>query len=457
MSRRVAVIGAGIIGVTTAWYLRGRGLEVDVYDSRSGPAEATSAGNAGIVAPGYVTPWAAPGMPRKLAGYLFRSASPIIVRPALDPAQWRWLASWLGQCTPERYRRNRSRMQRIARLGRDCQRELREQLGIDDSLRHGYLQLFRTDADVAMNQPARAMLDEQGVRHQLLNATEARSLVPQLSPTTPLAAALHLPDDDSADCQRFCLALAEQARAAGVRFHFGTTIQSIRHDNGHVFGLVRARRQIMEPNTIDADAVVVCAGIAAPALLRPLGIRMPIYPVKGYSATVEAAPVDTAPVDTAPVESSAAESVTVRPSPVIAPRRPRLPPMAVMDETYKTALTPLGTQLRIAGTAEFGTANLKLRESALATLRQVANDWFGPDIDFGSARYWVGARPMTPDGPPLLGRTGIGGLFVNVGHGSTGWTMSCGSARAVAALVDNDDPGIDLDGLTLARLAEEGQ
>ena len=429
--RRVAVIGAGIIGVTTAWYLRERGHEVDVHDTLSGPAEATSAGNAGIVAPGYVTPWAAPGMPRKLAGQLFEATSPIIVRPTLSPAQWRWLASWLGQCTPERYRRNRARMQRIARLGRDCQRALRDRLGIDDDRRQGYLQLFRTEADVEMNRAARAMLDEQGVRYRLLSAAEARALAPQLSPTTALAAALHLPDDDSADCQRFCLALAERARAAGVRFHFGTSILSIRHDRGRVFGLVRARRQIMEPNTIDADAVVVCAGVGAPALLRPLGIRVPIYPVKGYSATLQAG----------------ADPV---------PGQARLPPMAVMDETYKTALTPMGGRLRIAGTAEFGSAALTLRESAPATLRQVANDWFGPDIDFSAARYWVGARPMTPDGPPLLGRTAIDGLYVNIGHGSTGWAMSCGSARAVAAIVDGGDPGLDLDGLTLARLAEEG-
>lgn len=432
--RRVAVVGAGIIGVTTAWYLRERDFEVDVYDSRPGPAEATSAGNAGIVAPGYVTPWAAPGMPRKLAGYLFRTASPIIVRPALDPAQWRWLAAWLGQCTPERYRRNRARMQRIARLGRDCQRVLRQRLGVDDSLRQGYLQLFRTEADVEMNRGARAMLAEQGVRHHLLQPAQARALVPQLSGSTPLAAALHLPDDDSADCQRFCLALAERAAAAGVRFHFDTTIQSIRHEQGQVHGLVRARRSIMEPNTIAADAVVVCAGIGAAALLGPLGIRVPIYPVKGYSATLEAA------------HGEGVGSL---------PRRPRLPPMAVMDETYKTALTPLGGRLRIAGTAEFGTARLTLRESALATLRQVANDWFGPDIDFSETRYWVGARPMTPDGPPLLGRTGLAGLYVNIGHGSTGWTMSCGSASAVAAVVDDADPGIDLDGLTLARLGED--
>ena len=450
MSRRIAVIGAGIIGVTTAWYLRQRGHEVTVHERLAGPAEATSAGNAGIVAPGYVTPWAAPGMPRKLAGFLFKEASPIIVRPSLDPAQWRWLSAWLAQCTPEHYRRNRARMQRIARLGRDCQRQLRDAIGIDDGLRHGYLQLFRTDADIEMNAAARAMLADQGVRHRLLSAAEARTLVPQLAPHTALAGGLHLPDDDSADCQQFCLALTDQARAAGVRFEFNTEIASIRYDNGRVVGLQRRRSPASgadagglapgvpgAPTAVDCDDVVVCAGVAAVGLLQPLGIRVPIYPIKGYSATLEA--------------SSAVDGA----SPAASARQPRLPTMAVMDETYKTALTPLGTRLRIAGTAEFGNARLQLRESALVTLRKVADDWFGPGIDFRRAQYWVGARPITPDGPPLLGRTGIAGLYVNMGHGSTGWTMSCGSASAVAAVIDGDDPGIDLEGLTLARLANE--
>ncbi len=460
MSRRIAIIGAGIVGVTTAWFLRQRGYEVTVYERLAAPAEATSAGNAGIVAPGYVTPWAAPGMPAKLASFLFKEASPIIVRPSLNPAQWRWLSAWLAQCTPERYRLNRERMQRIARLGRDCQRQLRDSIGIDDGLRHGYLQLFRTEADLEMNGAARAMLAEQGVQHRLVTADEARAIVPQLSRATPLAGALYLPDDDSADCQRFCLTLADRARAAGVVFEFNTGILSIRCNEGRVVGLLRGRRRIAEQNAIDCDQVVVCAGVEAAALLRPHGIRVPIYPVKGYSATLEATSDTSATGEAtgeATDEATAAGGATAAgKTGATASRQPRLPTMAVMDETYKTALTPMGSRLRIAGTAEFGTASLRLRESALVTLRQVANDWFGPGIDFSSARYWVGARPMTPDGPPLLGRTGIAGLYVNIGHGSTGWTMSCGSASAVAAVIDNEDPGIDLDGLTLARLASEG-
>lgn len=425
----VAVIGAGIVGVTTAWFLRERGHEVTVYDRHDGPARGTSAGNAGIVAPGYVTPWAAPGMPRKLAGYLGKPASPIVFRPTARPSQWRWLSRWLRECDAERYRRNRARMQRIAYLGRDALRELRAATGIADDVRRGYLLLFRSDAELELNRTARAMLVEQGTRHELLDGPATRALEPALSPDVALAGSLYLPDDESADCQKFCIALAGLAAERGVVFRYGVDIMGLRVRGNRVTSVIHARRRLAEPNTIDVDAAVVCAGDGAPALLGPLGIRVPIYPVKGYSLTI----------DTGGAAGGAA---------------PRLPSRAVMDEALKTAVTPLGTRLRVAGTAEFGSATLRLRESALSTLRSVADHWFGPGIDFSQARYWVGARPMTPDGPPLLGRTSIDGLLVNVGHGSTGWTMSCGAARTVAAIASGDDPGIDLEGLTLARLAD---
>ncbi len=432
---RIAVIGAGIIGVTTAWFLRQQGHEVTVYDRRDGPARGTSAGNAGIVAPGYVTPWAAPGMPRKLAGYLGKAASPIVFRPTANPEQWRWLYRWLRECDVERYRRNRARMQRIAYLGRDALRELRAATGIADDATRGYLQLFRTEAEIELNGTARAMLAEQGTRHELLDPAATRLLEPALSPTAALAGGLHLPDDESADCQKFCIALADHAAAAGVVFRYGLNIVGFRVRGGRVTQLIHGRKRLAEPNMIDTDAAEVCAGDAAPSLLRPLGIRLPIYPVKGYSLTV----------DVADGQAPGGHATGAQ--------RPRLPSRAVMDEAFKTALTPLGSRLRVAGTAEFGSPVLALRESALATLRTVADHWFGPGIDFSQARYWVGARPMTPDGPPLLGRTSIDGLLINAGHGSTGWTMSCGAARVVAAIASDQDPGIDLEGLTLARLA----
>ena len=421
--KRVAVVGAGIVGVTTAWYLREHGFDVTVYERRAGAALGTSAGNAGIIAPGYVTPWAAPGMPRKLASFLLAPESPVIFRPAADPAQWRWLAAWLRQCTPEHYRRNRERMQRLARYSRQQLHLLRAATGIDDQGTRGYMQLFRTEADVAMNAPARAMLDEQEVTYQLLDAQQARAREPALQADTPLAGALYLPDDESANCQLFASRLATLAQGRGVHFEFGREIAAVRHEHGRATGLLLVRHRIAEPNVAAFDAVVIAAGVASVPLLRKLGIAAPIYPVKGYSATIDL-------------------------------RDDATPPrQALMDEAYKTAITPLGRQLRVAGTAEFSGHGMRLRQAALKTLRKVARDWFGDRFDLSTAQYWVGARPMTPDGPPLLGRTLLDGLFVNMGHGSTGWAMSCGSARATADLVAGDAPEIDLDGLTLARLA----
>ena len=422
--KRVAVVGAGIIGVTTAWYLREHGFDVTVYERRAGVALGTSAANAGIIAPGYVTPWAAPGMPRKLASYLLAAESPLIYRPAANPAQWRWLAAWLRQCTPQHYRRNRERMQRLARYSREQLHLLRAATGIDDQGTRGYLQLFRSEADVAMNAPARAMLDEQGIDYRLLDAQQTRTLEPALQSGTPLAGALHLPDDESANCQLFATRLAELAEARGVRFEFSREVAAVRHAQGRVTGLLLVRHRIAEPNTAACDAVVVAGGVGSVPLLRRLGIAAPIYPVKGYSATIDL-------------------------------RSDAMPPrQAVMDEAYKTAITPLGRQVRIAGTAELSGHGMRLRPSALKTLRKVATDWFGDCFDLATAQYWVGARPMTPDGPPLLGRTLLDGLFVNIGHGSTGWTMSCGSGRLTADLVASLAPGLDLEGLTLARLAE---
>ncbi|NLD53496.1 MAG: D-amino acid dehydrogenase [Burkholderiaceae bacterium] len=421
--RGVAVIGAGVVGVTTAWYLREHGFEVTVYDRLGGPALATSAANAGVIAPGYVTPWAAPGMPGKLARSLGQAASPLVFRPSLNPAQWRWIGRWLRECDPQRYRRNRERMQRLARYSRDQLHLLRRSTGLEDDSSRGYLQLFRSEQDVELNAPARRMLDEQGIPYRLLGAAEARALEPSLRADTPLAGALHLPDDESANCQLFTTRLAALCERRGVRFEFGREVAGVRHAHGRATGLLLVRHRIAEPNTVPFDAVVIASGVHSVPLLARLGIAVPIYPVKGFSATIDLRPGVAGPAQ------------------------------ALMDEAYKTAITPLGRQLRIAGTAEMSGHGMRLRAGALRTLRKVAQDWFGDRFDLATARYWVGARPMTPDGPPLLGRTRLAGLYVNIGHGSTGWAMSCGSARLVSDLLAGESPGIDLDGLTLARLA----
>lgn len=413
----VAVVGAGIIGVTTAHALRQQGFEVTVIDRRSGVAQEASFANAGVLAPAYVAPWAQPGMPAKVLAYLFRPEAPVIFRPAFDPALWRWLRRWLGECEVERFRVNRSRMQRLAYYSRRCLHEVRERHGIDYEQGKGYLQLFRTVHELERTAPARDMLREAGVPHSLLDAAGCRTLEPALDANTPLAGGLHLPEDETGNCAVFARRLKDICESDGVRFRFGA--EAVRFDvaAGRVQGLQLA------DGRVQADVYVLAAGADSGRLLAPAGIDLPLMAVKGYSAT----------------------ATIIRPEDA--------PKLAVMDESYKVAITRFGQRLRVAGTAEIGSRGMKLRESALRTLLKVARDWFPAAASYPQARFWVGARPMLPDGPPVLGPTPFPNMFLNVGHGSTGWAMACGSARIVADLIAGRSPEIDLEGLTLDRYA----
>jgi len=420
--QRIAVVGAGIVGTCTAWYLRRRGFEVTVFERREAVARETSWGNAGVIAPGYVTPWAAPGMPRKVLSYLFAAEAPVLFRPVASPALARWILAWLRECELARYRVNKSRMQRLAFYSRTQLRALRAELGIDDGRRPGYLQLLRSERDLAMIGPARALLQENGVPHRLLDAAECRTLEPALAPGTPLAAGLHLPEDESASCPDFAQALADKAREAGVRFEFGRTVTNLLVQGGAAVGLRVAGGSGPDPVAQRFDAVVVAGAVDSLPLLSEHGIRLPIWPVKGYSTTLPLARPD------------------------------RGPRQAMIDEAYKVAITPFEGRIRLAGTAELGSHRLEPRPAALRTLVKVGRDWFPDAADWGTASCWVGARPMTPDGPALLGRTPITGLFINMGHGSTGWAMAAGAGRVVADVVAGRTAEIDLDGLTLERL-----
>ncbi|MGO4326134.1 D-amino acid dehydrogenase [Cupriavidus sp. 2TAF22] len=425
----VIVIGAGVIGVCSAWYLREAGFEVTVVERRAAPAQESSFGNAGVIAPGYVTPWAAPGMPGKVLRNLFASTSPVLFRPSADPAMWRWILRWLGECTLERYRVNKVRMQRLAFYSRECLHKLRGRLEIDYEQSQGYLQLFRTRRDLDLAGPALALLREHEVPHRLVDAAGCRGIEPGLTTDTPLAGGLHLPEDESGNCPMFVRRLRVLAEAAGVRFVMDSDAAALRplpggqlaldlRDAGGGAGSIKAGG-VRE--TLAADRVLVCAGVASAALLRPLGLRIPLYPVKGYSATVQVSDELQAPL------------------------------AALMDESYKVAITRMGNRLRIAGTAELGSRRLDLRPAAINTLLKVARDWFPVAGHYGSATLWAGARPMLPDGPPLIGATAVPGLFLNLGHGSTGWAMACGSGRVAADLIAGNRPAIDLDGLTPAR------
>ena len=410
---KIAVIGAGIIGVTTAYELARRGHDVEVFERHGAVAEGASFANAGVLAPGYVTPWAAQGMPGKVLRYLFQQHAPVrLGRPG-----WRdlaWMRRWLKACDPTQYKVNRERMQRLAFYSRACLHELTHQLQMDYDRRSGYTVLLRSAQDETLVQASLDFLREAGVPFQRLDRHGVLALEPALNVDTELHAGIHLPDDEVANCRQFAVQLRQHAEALGVLFHFKKSLSPLRP---------------AAPTTLDGrhgaatfEAVVMCAGVQSADLLRPLGLRIPLTAVYGYSLT-------------APVRED-----------MDAPRS------ALMDERYKVAISRLGNRVRVAGSAEIGGDPLRLRDASVQTLYKVLNDWFpgGAQLSQG-VQIWKGARPMLPDGPPLLGASGVPGIWLNLGHGSSGWALSCGSARAVADLISGHDPGLDLNGYQLSE------
>ena len=413
----VAVIGGGVIGVCTAYFLAEAGHQVVVIERHGNVAEEASYGNAGVIAPGYVTPWAAPGMPGKILSCLFKSEAPVLFKPTLDPALWRWMRRWLTECELERYSVNKERMQRVAFYSRDIQQQMREHYQLDYEQNQGYLQLFRSARDIQMAQPAIALLAENQVPHRMVDADEARRIEPALERKTALAGALYLPRDESGNCPLFTKQLKSIAQSIGVEFQFNCNVKSIQSDG-------RGVTLQTDASVSYVDAVVLAAGVDSAQLLAPLGIRVPLYPIKGYSATASIKNFEDAPL------------------------------AALMDESYKVAITRMGSRIRIAGTAELGSRALTVRHAALRTLMKVGNDWFPDAANYNVASFWCGARPMLPDGAPLLGATPVTNVYVNIGHGSSGWAMAAGSGKILADLMSGQDAEIDMDGLTLSRYDE---
>lgn len=409
---RVLVIGGGIVGVCTAYELARAGLQPYVIERGSAVGLGASFGNAGVIAPGYVTPWAAPGMPAKVLKMLWDDHAPVRINLGLDMPMWRWLWQAWRQCDLAAYRRNRERMQRIARYSQACLAQLRERHPFDYERTQGYLQLFRSEEDLNLAKPGLKLLADLGARFQLVDADRARELEPGLNPDTPLKAAVHLPDDESGNCPLFAKQLRSEAEALGARFRFGLSVQSLDVQAGMVQGVI-----LSDGRKIAAQAVVVAAGSDSTSLLQPAGIRLPLYPVKGYSATVTMQPGWTGPR------------------------------AALMDERYKVAMTRMGQRIRVAGTAELGGALGKIPDAPVQTLLNVVRDWFGEGVRTHDATLWTGARPMLPDGAPLIGPTPIAGLWLNLGHGSSGWAMAPGSARVLADQMTGRKAEIDVQGL----------
>ncbi|WP_267549209.1 D-amino acid dehydrogenase [Rhizobium rhizogenes] len=415
---KVVVLGAGIIGVTSAYQLAKAGHEVTVIDRQQGPALETSFANAGEVSFGYCSPWAAPGIPMKAIKWLFMHHAPLILRPKVDAAMLSWLVKMLSNCTSERYAINKSRMLRLADYSRISLAQVREETGIAyDERMQGTLQLFRTHHQLDASAKDVKALAADGIPYEVLDPDGCIRVEPALRHVREkIVGGLLTPKDETGDCFKFTNALAAKAIELGVQFQYGTTIKGLDVQGGQARGVLTDRGRI------DADAVVVALGSYSPLLLKPLGIRLSVYPVKGYSLTI-------------PITDAS-----------------RAPESTVMDETYKIAITRLGDRIRVGGMAEISGYTNDLGLPRRQTLEHSVTDLF-PGGDVAKASFWSGLRPMTPDGTPVIGPTKVKGLFLNTGHGTLGWTMSSGSARVISDLVSGRKPDIDATDLAISRYA----
>ncbi len=417
---RVAVIGAGIIGITTAYELAVDGHEVTVFERRSAAAEETSFANAGVIAPGYVAPWATPGMPGKLIRQLFSRHAPVKLGWPLSGRELAWIWKWYQSCKLDSYLANRAQLLRLAFYSRDRLHQLSAGLQLEYDRSPGYMVLLRSEKDSQLVQPGLQLLREAGVTFNEINAEEVRRIEPALNPDTAFLGAVHLPDDGVANCRQFALLLKNEAQRLGVSFEFNTTVAHVERAQAAsilIAGEAAPRR---------FDQIVMCAGLASAELLRPLGLKIPMVAVYGYSIS-------------APIRE-----------PLNAPRS------ALMDERYKVAISRLGQRVRVAGSAEIGGSLGAKRASSIQTLYKVLHDWFPGAVQHAHlgahVQAWKGARPMLPDGPPIIGGSGLPGLWLNLGHGSSGWALSCGSGRALADLMAGRPAEIDMAGLDIGRL-----
>lgn len=414
---KVLVLGAGVIGATAAYELAGDGHQVTLVERQSGAGLETSYANAGEVSPGYSAPWAGPGVPLKAVKWLLMHHRPLVIRPHIDWHLVSWVLAMLRNCTAARYEVNKSRMVRLAEYSRDSLKALRAATGIRyDERTQGTLQLFRTQQQLDGTASDTAILDRYGVAYELLSRSGCIEHEPALARVRDkFVGGLRMPGDETGDCFKFTTRIAEMAAARGVTPRFGVTLQTLLTDGKRITGIVT------DQGRLQADAYLLALGSHSPKLLSPLGIEIPVYPVKGYSLTVPITDAGGAPEST------------------------------VMDETHKVAVTRLGDRIRVGGTAELAGYTLQLHEARRRTLMHVVGDLFPDGGDLGRSEFWCGLRPMTPDGTPIVGGTELPNLFLATGHGTLGWTMAAGTAKVISDLISGRKPAIDMAGLTIDR------
>lgn len=415
---RVAVLGAGVIGITSAWYLAKAGHEVTVIDRQPGPGLETSFANAGEVSPSYAMPWAAPGIPAKAAKWLFMRHAPLIIRTSeIDFAMMRWLGQMLMNCGSKRHTINRDRMLRLAVYSRRELAAVRAETKIAyDDRQLGTLQLCGTQRELDARAADIALLKSHGLRCELLDRAGCLAIEPGLHASqADFAGGVRTPDDETGDCYQFTTKLAALAAKQGVNFVNRRVIRRMVSEGGRISHIET------DDGPFSADAYLAATGSYTPALVKSLGVVLPIYPVKGYSITADIVDESRAPVST------------------------------LLDGELKVALTRLGNRVRVGGLAELTGFSEDRSPRRRATLELALDRLFPGGSDVANASFWSGFRPMTPDSTPIVGATHISNLFINAGHGTMGWTMACGSARVVADLISGVPTEIRISDLAVAR------
>lgn len=419
---RVLILGAGVVGTASAWYLAKAGHEVTVVDRQPGAGLETSFANGGQISVSHAEPWANPGAPAKILKWLTKEDAPLLFRLRADPAQWSWGLRFLLECLPGRTRHNIAQILNLGLYSRTALRELRAETGIRyDHLERGILHFYTSAAefDAAM-EPARVMR-EFGVDRQVMTPDQCVALEPALAHVrAQIVGGTYTPTDESGNAHKFTTELARLGAQRGAVFRYDTMIQSLVREGNRLAG-VRVLNADRSEATWTADAYLLALGSWSPLLLRPIGLSIPVYPAKGYSITV--------PIDV----------------PALAPT------VSLTDDEFKLVYSRLGDELRVAGTAELNGYDTSLNPVRCEAIVKRTADLFPGFGDLGQARFWTGLRPATPGNVPFIGRSAIANLYFNTGHGTLGWTQACGSGRAIAEIVSGRQPDVDFRFLGVGR------
>ena len=411
---KVIVLGAGVIGTTAAWFLQQKGYQVTVIDRQPAAGLETSFANGGQISVSHAEPWANPAAPKKILKWLFKEDAPLLFRLRADAMQWRWGMQFLKECTPAKTRHNIVQLVNLGTYSRQTLQQLRADTGIQyDCLSKGILHFYTDPGEFESALAPAELMRELGCDRRVIDRDETIRIEPALAHIhSQITGATYTAADESGDAHQFTQNLATLAAAQGVEFRYNSTIVALEADAQQVTG-VRIQDADGLPITLHADAYLVCMGSYSPMLVKPLGIDLLIYPAKGYSATM-------------PV------------------REPSLAPqVSLTDDQYKLVFSRLGNRLRIAGTAELNGYSTVLNPVRCQAITRRVLQLFPDAVDASQVQYWTGLRPATPSNIPYIGRSKLSNLYLNTGHGTLGWTHSCGSGRAIADLIAGQRPAVD--------------